>query len=208
MQYPPQQPSANYPPAEVYVQEQAPFAGMQYQPSAPLRQSEEIAIGYNRLSATIQLIVCAAGLIVLIAFLPIMLIANFASGPFEPEDTLPLLVTIFILFAGIAFVSWITWGVVAHRRSRKPVLFINHEGIAIERVFLMRKRFISWTEIASIYQRNMGYKYFCIQKKRATFGALVMVPQMYLEKPVEEILQRVYHMYSSELSYHNVQLRF
>ena len=33
------------------------------------------------------------------------------------------------------------------------------------------------------------------------------VPQIFLDKPVEEILQQLYYMYANELNYYRVQLR-
>jgi hypothetical protein len=206
MQYPSQQPSPDYPPAELYVQEQ-PSGGAPYQPSGQLRQGEEIIVGYNRQFAKIYMVVCIIGLIVVIALLPIGLIAGFTSGPFEPSDVLPLMLTLVVWLAGITFLGWMTRFAIAQGRSPKTVLLINHEGIAIQRVYLMRSRFVPWAEIESIYPRNIGYRYFCIQKRNRAFGSMILVPQMYLDRPVEEILQQLYYIYSSELSYYGVQLR-
>ncbi len=38
-------------------------------------------------------------------------------------------------------------------------------------------------------------------------GAPLNVPHIFLDRPVEEIIQQLYYMYSNELNYYHVQLR-
>jgi hypothetical protein len=88
--------------------------------------------------------------------------------------------------------------------------------------------FIPWAEIEALAPSpsRFMYQYFCIIPKNpaqflSRFGPLerfnrrlnsrvgspLYIPQIFLDKPVEEILRTLYHMYVSELSYYRVQLR-
>lgn len=216
MQYPPQQqPQA---PAEIYMPEQPPVYTPQSQPPVP---GQDIAIYPNRRQTIWRTVICGACLV----FLVLVLILSFTTGSsFQASDTGSLI----IILAGIALVGWLTWRMVSQLLlSRNPILVINREGITIAKMPALSGAFISWGEIETIYvHRYLFYKYLCIRPKNtdqylARFnglkqfnmrinsmtGAPINIPQIYLDQPVEEILQRLYHMYASELSYYHVQLR-
>lgn len=238
MQNSSQQPPENqrrYPPSEIYVyDEPLPFSPAQEitRPPLPL---QEIAIPINRGQASWRAAVCVFGLVVLLVLLiPIIFLTTSVINTLEenPFELIVLALVVFkLVFWLIAtiFVGWINWGMFSGLiSSRQPLLVINREGITVRRMPMLSAFFIAWNEIGAIYIRRALYTYLCIAPKYPDLylkrfnaferflrrsNALVgipslIIPQIYLARPVEEILQRLYHVYSSELSSYHIQLRF
>lgn len=201
-------------------------------PPAPV---QGIAVYVNRGQATWRAAVCVICLLILFGLLApifflITFIMNSALGGTPLE--LPLLVLVafvaLLWLAAVIFVGRINWIMFAKLVfSQKPLLMINRAGITVEKMPAVSGFSITWSEIGAIFIRSTLYKYLCIAPKNPDlylrrFNAVerllrrsnaligipaLIVPQIYLDKPVEEILQQLYYIYSSELSYYGVQLR-
>lgn len=111
--------------------------------------------------------------------------------------------------------------------SRRPLLVINREGIRVGGMSSLSGFFIPWTEIEAISSYTFMYKYLCVHPRNQKefmkrfnwwerFVRLsnsiagippLIVPQVFLERPVEEILSTLYYTYANELAYYHVQLR-
>jgi hypothetical protein len=234
MQYPPQQPTDQpaYAPAEMVVQEQSQAYPQQTPVYAPQNQQfvpgQEIAIYANRTQAILRTTILAICLLVLILLIPFVLILGFmTAGPPAPSDIPPLIFAFVIVLAGIAFISWLTWRTASDLLSRKPILLINREGITVSRMPMLSGFFIPWAEIEALApSRYILYKYLCIiprnqdqfllrfkplerfsRRLNSAIGSPLAVPQLYLGRPVEEILNALYYGYANELNYYHVQLR-
>lgn len=228
MQYPPQQPPANqpyYPPSEIYQYDQPQQFAPAQEVTRPPVQRQDIVVYPNRTQAIVRTIICAICLVFLVGMLAVFLILGFTTGgSFQASDFSALL----FFFAAIVFVGWLTWRMISQLLlSRKPVLVIHREGITIGKLPALSDASIPWAEIDAIYSyRYIIYKYLCIRPKNteqflARFGKLkqfnmrinsmtgapLNVPQVFLDRPVEEIIQQLYYMYASELNYYHVQLR-
>lgn len=216
MQYPPQ------PPAE------QPLTDGPERDAAPVQ--EEIVIYANRIKASRSLDAMLYRMIIvgLISFPLSYIILSLGKTASSLSPLLPFGLILFadvLLFAKIALTYWVT------RRSLllndEPVMFINSEGISMRGALSLNNTFIAWPEIESLDIYTYKYKYLCVRPKNA---ALLMkripllerllklsylvygIPQLsisllYLDKPVEEILQQLYHIYAKELSYYHVQIR-
>ena len=216
MQYPPQ------PPAE------QPLTDRPERDAAPIQ--EEIVIYANRIKASRSLDAMLYRMIIvgLISFPLSYVILSLGKTASSLSPLLPFGLILFadvLLFAKIALAYWVT------RRSLlvngEPIMFINSEGISMRGALSLNNTFIAWPEIESLDIYTYKYKYLCVRPKNA---ALLMkripllerilklsypvygIPQLsislfYLDKPVEEILQQLYHMYAKELSYYRVQIR-
>ena len=238
MQNSSQQPPENqrrYPPSEIYVyDEPLTFSPVQEitRPPLPL---QEIAIPINRGQASWRAAVCVLGLVILLVLLiPLLSLITSAVNMLD-ENPLELIILALVVFTlvfwlmALIFVGWINWGMFSGLiSSRQPLLVINREGITVRRMPILSAFFIAWSEIGAIYIRRALYKYLCIAPKYPDLylkrfnaferflrrsNALVgipslIIPQVYLARPVEEILQQLYHIYSSELSSYHIQLRF
>jgi hypothetical protein len=228
MQYPPQQPPANqpyYPPSEIYQYDQLQQFAPAQEVTQPPVQRQDIVIYSNRTQTIMRTIIGMICLIFLVVTFAAFLILGFTTGgSFQASDLAALLMFV----AAIALVGWLTWRMVSQLLlSRKPVLIIHREGITIGKLPALSDASISWAEIEAIYAyRYIIYKYLCIRPKNteqflsrfgklkqfnmrinSMTGAPLNVPQVFLDRPVEEILQQLYYMYSSELNYYHVQLR-
>jgi|SRR5579885_415004 hypothetical protein len=238
MQNSSQQPPENqrrYPPSEIYVyDEPLTFSPVQEitRPPLPL---QEIAIPINRGQASWRAAVCVLGLVILLVLLiPLLSLITSAVNMLD-ENPLELIILALVVFTlvfwlmALIFVGWINWGMFSGLiSSRQPLLVINREGITVRRMPILSAFFIAWNEFGAIYTRRALYKYLCIVPKYPDLylkrfnaferflrrsNALVgipslIIPQVYLARPVEEILQQLYHIYSSELSSYHIQLRF
>jgi hypothetical protein len=233
MQYPPQQPAnqPSYAPAEMVMQEQLqtlppmPVYAPQNGQFAP---GQEIVVYAKRTQAIVRVTICVIALLVLILLIPTMLIVGFVtSGAPAPGDIPPLIFAFVIILAGIAFISWITWRTASDFLfNRQPVLRINHEGITVGKVPMLSGYSISWAEIGAVFSSRYLYKYFCILPKNpdeylarfkgldrfnrrmnSVIGAPLYMPQTYLDRPIEEIINAIYAGYVNELAQNRVQLR-
>ncbi|MBA2680631.1 MAG: hypothetical protein H0U76_19825 [Ktedonobacteraceae bacterium] len=235
MEYPPpQQPPMHQPHAssEIYLPEQPLSYTPQYQPHQPLMPMQDIAIYPNRRQVIWRTVVCAISLLfmILIAVLFSLFIISLTSGDMLASGFLlpPLLTVAFFLSAEIIYIGWITWRMAADFLfTRKPILFINREGIKVSRMPTLSGFFIPWAEVDSLSTYTFIYTYFCIHPKNtreflARFNIVerlmrrsnmlfgippLIVPQLYLERSSEEILRQVYYMYANELSYYHVRLQ-
>lgn len=211
-------------PSEIYVPEQ-PWAPppMPISGQAPT-PAQEIAIYVNRAQAITRAMICLCCLLLLLAIFPVLaLIAALTDSLPSFLDVAPLLI---ILLPALALVGWITWALLVLAFAHQPIMRIQREGILVRSMPLLSSFSISWGEIDALFVRRALYKYLCILPKnsdafvkshfhglesfirrKARIGAPLYVPQVYLNKPVEEILQQVYYMYSQELGYYRVQVR-
>jgi len=237
MQYPPQQPTNQpyYPPSEVYLYEQSQAYLPAQEITQPPVLTQEIAIYPNRKQAIWRVIFSTVMLFfIIILFALFAFFVRFIVGS-SPVDTnfgsvFLIIFAFFLVFmlAEIAYISWITWRMASTLIfSHKPLLIINRKGITVGRMPNLSGFFISWAEVESINTSTFMYKYLCIHPRnrkqfmkrfsplerfRRLSNALVgapplVVPQVFLERPVEEILRTLYYSYASELSYYRVQLR-
>lgn len=227
-----QQPPANqpyYPPSEIYLYDQPQQFAPAQEITRPPVQRQDIVVYYNRKHAIRCIVIGVAGLVFLIADLAFLCFLIFAiGGPVQARDIGPLAAMLLLFFACMAFVGWFTWRFgFQELRNRKHVLIINSEGITVRKLFSLSGFFISWAEIDVIFtSRYIFYKYFCIKPKNtdaflsrfnrlerffrrlnSMIGSPLYIPQIFLDRPVEEILQQLYYMYASELNYYHVQLR-
>ena len=112
-------------------------------------------------------------------------------------------------------------------KNGEPVLTVTGEGIAMRGSLLLHTVFLPWEEIASIEVYTFLYGYLCVRPRntRRLLQRLTLWEQLlkwsdlvygmpplsisllYLDKPVEEIRQQLYHMYAKELSNNHVQVR-
>ncbi len=227
MQYP-QQPTN--PPSEVYMPEQPqayapqPFTTTQETTHPPMA-AQEIAIYANRGQAIMRTAFFVISLLVIVLTIPALAIFSTLSGvPLGIGDLAPLFI---IVIPGAVFVGWISWTLLSILLAHKPMLLINREGIVVSPMPMLGGFSISWGEIEAIFPSRYIYKYFCIAPKNpdqylkthfngfgrfnrlinARIGSPLYIPQRYLDKRVEEILQQVHYTYASELNYYRVQIR-
>lgn len=217
-------------PAEIYMPEQPqvylsrpPVSALEYQPLGP---GQEMAIYPKRGPAIFRAVLCTITVLFLIGLVIITFLTN---GPLQPSDIAPMIVTLVIVFAGSCLLGWLGWRMGFQLLfSPKPALAITREGITVGKLLMLRSGFfLPWADIDAIYQSSLGFKYHCIHPKNIDqflsrfkglgrmgrqsswrISAPVMIPQIYLEKPVEEILQHLSARYVKELSYYHVQIRF
>ena len=210
-----------YPPAEIYVPEQP----QTYAPYQESPQAQEIAIYLNRRQAIARTTICVIGLLIIVLLIPAMVILSTLAGdPPGIGDIVPLLI---IVIPASAFIGWISWTMLSMVSAHKPVLIINREGIVVSPMPMLSGFSISWGEIEALFPTRYMYKYFCIaprnrdyflkahfngferlnRRMNSLIGSPLYVPMVYLDKPVEEILQQLYYMYAKELSYYRIQIR-
>jgi uncharacterized membrane protein YidH (DUF202 family) len=224
MQYPTRdQPPAHqqYAPSEIYMPEQAQtFVPLQPQPVL----AQQIVIYPNRTLAIFRASICIIAALFIIG---IFFVALATNGPLQPSDIGPMVVTLIVVLIGAIFLGWLSWYMGFQQlRSSKPMLVINRDGITVGQAPMLSGFFIAWGDIEAINASRYIYKYFCIVPKNpdqflarfsswerfmrrinAMVGSPLYVPQGFLDKPVEEIIQQVYYVYSNELAYYRVQLR-
>lgn len=212
------QPSA---PSEIYWSEQAQAVVPQQQ---QVILGQEIVIYPNRKQAIFRASLCT---IVALFIISIFFVALATNGPLQPSDIAPMLATLFIVIFGAILLGWLGWSTGFRQlRTPKPMLMINREGITVASMIMLSGFFISWADIEVIHTSRYIYKYFCIVPKNpdqfltrfsswerftrrmnSMIGSPLYMAQVFLDKPVEEIVQQVYYMYSNELAYYRVQLR-
>lgn len=208
-----------------------------YRPQPPMPAQQDIAIYANHgqiIWRAVVTTICLFVMILLVILLSFLLTFSIRAVPTNESSTLtPLLITLACLLVALlvelAFLGWLTWGMWRMvLDSRKPMLFINRAGITVNRMSTLSGFSISWAEIGSISIRRLFfYKQFCIYPKNTNeflarfhimerlnrrsnmlFGAPpLIVPQVYLDRPCEEILHWLYYMYANELNYYQVRLQ-
>lgn len=201
------------------------------QPPAP---AQAIAIYANRRQALGRMIllgILGAFLVLLLFIFSIALFALTRQGSFSNDVStvfLPLSMFLFvIILAEIIWLGWMLWRWYSTLlRHREPILVIDHRGITVSSMPSVSGFFIAWQEIESIRVQSLLYKYFCIRARdekrflkrfnaferfirlsNAIFGiSPLLVPQVFLDRPVEEVMQRLYYEYAHILGYYRVQL--
>lgn len=229
MQHSSQEPArqTDHAPSEIYQFEQ------QQENTQPPIFARCIAFYANRRQATWRTIVVGiAGIIAIIVpvFFSIIFLSLAEDSPGQQALGAMLSVSIFlfaIFFAEAALCGWMAWRWYSTLlRNREPILVIDHRGITVRRTPMLSGFFIAWNEIESIRVQSFLYKYLCIRARNEKqflkrfnvferFNRMsniilgispLLVPQIYLDRPVEEIMQRLYYEYTNELSYYRVQL--
>jgi len=226
MQYPPEQPAHQpyYPPAEIYQPEQRQEYAPQETAQPPLL-AQEITVYAKGKQLIWRTVVCVFCLFIIVLIIPLIAILGILTGqPVELGDIIPSLILVVL---SAVFIGWISWTMLSMVLSKKPLLRINHEGITVSPMSMLSGFSISWEEVGAIFPSRYMYKYLCISPKNpdyflethfnaferfnrrinAMIGAPLYVPRIYMDKPIEEILQQVYYTYASELSYYRVQIR-
>lgn len=230
MNYPPQEPGqqAYFPPSEVYHPEQQEYASPQIAQPPPVSR-QTIAVYANRKQAMLRMallgFLCIVVMGILLALSVLLII--FPMPP-DARIVLPMSILLVIFLAEAVWIGWMLWRWYALLiRNREPLLVIDHRGITVGKLPNFSGFFIPWHEIESISSRSFLYKYLCIRPKNTKqflehfnawqrftfvsnniFGiARILVPQIYLAQPVEEILHQVYYMYANELGYYRIALR-
>jgi hypothetical protein len=237
MQDSPQQPANQpfYAPAEMFGQEQVQMYAPARDIIQPLMLAQEIAVYPNRAQAIWRFIVIVVGLIIEIGlFVLLMFLFAFLNGSIVPDDTSAsffspaFFILLILMLVVVAFFGRIAWRMASTLIfSHKPLLVINREGITVGPMQSLSGFFIPWAEVEAISSRTFMYKYLCIQPRNqkefmkrfnwwerfirlsnSIFGIPpLIVPQVFLERPVEEILSTLYYTYANELAYYHVQLR-
>lgn len=187
-------------------------------------QGQEMIIYPNRKQAIFRVSVCVS---MAIFILGIFVFALATNGPIQPSDVAPMIATLLIVIVGVILLSWLSWSTGFQQlRDPKPMLVINQMGITVGKALLLSGFSISWAEIEAINSSRYLYKYFCIvprnpdqfltrftpwerfmRRMNAMIGSPLYLPQVFLSKPVEDIIQELYHRYANELNYYRVQLR-
>ena len=203
------------------------------QPPMPV---QDIAIYPNRGQAIWRTIMCAIGLVVIILvlipvifdFISLMLEDTQVGGSFGPGFLIFIFCIFVFLLTVIALYGWMTWRMASTLLfARKPILLLNRESITVGRIPTFSGFFIPWAEVELLYAHTFMYKYLCIRPKDTSqfmkrFNPLerllrysntpfgippLIVPQVYLERPVAEILHQAYYMYANELNYYHVRIQ-
>lgn len=230
MQHSSQEPErqTDHAPSEIYQ-----FA-QQQEDTQPPTFTRGIAVYANRRQAvwrTILIGILGAFLVLLLVIFSIALVAlasaglpggNFAAG------LLSLLGFLFItILAEVVWIGWMIWRWYSTLlANREPILVIDHRGITVRSTPSLSGFFIAWPEIESIRVQSFLYKYLCIRarnekqflKRFNPFERFIrlsnsicgisplLIPQVFLDRPVEEVMQRLYYEHMNELSYYRVQL--
>lgn len=214
--FPNQQPS--YPPAEIFVPEQA-------QGYVLPATGQEIAIYYNHKYIATYARICKALLFALIAlfivFTTMVLLSALsptlaqAQGSLIQSTDIPLIVISFaVILAAIAMLVW--WNkLISHSTgpARKPVLHITSEGFRIQNAITARRRFIHWDELQTIYAHGTFLKIRSAAPLSTSNPVLLShsrttrISLIYLDTPGQEILRQLVQFYPNELSRYNIQFQ-
>ncbi|HVU68869.1 MAG TPA: hypothetical protein VHD63_17165 [Ktedonobacteraceae bacterium] len=229
MHYPPRESmhSVDYLSAEEYQSRQEPQNGEAVEGSRPLPAIIVYAnrIRSARILAGMTNMLLLYGMVVLLV---IYAIAYFTNEGYTGQALLAfdliLLVSVLVLLRQI-FVRW------CRGRSllvnAQPLLMIDSHGISIRGSYALDNIFLAWSEIEAIEHYHSRYHYLCIcprdprllARRAPLYERLLrltdltykmpclVLPSVYLDKPVEEILQQLYHIYAKELNYYQVQIR-
>jgi len=225
MQYPPQPPADQpfYPSSEIYLPEQpleyTTLMNVYTPRDQPFATSKEITIYYNQTLLTAYKRLCKALLIFLIALLPLSLISGFVfGGPFNMNDIVPIVLIVVILLAAISSLAWwIRFISSLSGPNRKPVLHITHEGITIQNNIAVKYRFISWTEIQTLYASSVNLKVRHVtpfsspadnqDHLRDSASKMMVVSLLYLDTPAQEIMRQICDVYANELRFYNIRFQ-
>lgn len=185
----------------------------------------EITIYANSKQVIWRAAVGVIGFLFILLLVPIIAVSDAAHGkPFDPGALIAFVVTLPITI----FVGWITWTLFSPLFMHKPILTINHSGIIVRPIPLFSGFSILWGEIDTLaflaYQNNLYLGIFpknpqqflkrfnsverLIRQTNTIVGLPALVlPQINLEEPIEEILQQVCYIHTNELNHYQVQIR-
>jgi hypothetical protein len=193
----------------------------------PPMQGQEIVIYPNRTQAIVRTILCGVGLAFGIMILAGAIALLFILGTtFQINYIVPLIVYLALMLPILAFGGWATWSMAQLFLKPTPLLIINRQGITVGKTPMLSGFFIPWHEIEAIHASTFIYKYLCIRPKdtkqflkrfnilerfnrrsNAIIGVPpLVVPQVFLERPVEETLQQLPIFYAHELNTHRIRL--
>jgi|GraSoi_2013_60cm_1033757.scaffolds.fasta_scaffold24300_3 hypothetical protein len=216
MQYPPQQQPPTHSPSEVY----AP----QYPSAMP---GQEIVIYFNRTQAIVRTIISGIGLVLgIIILLGAIAFIYILGATFHTDYIVPVIIYLAFILPAIAFNGWTTWRMAQFFLKPTPLLIINRQGITVGKIPMFSGFFIPWYEIEAIHAYTFMNKYLCIRPKdtrqflkrfnalerfnrrsNAIFGIPpLVVPQIFMERSVEETLQQLQFFYAHELNTHHIRL--
>jgi hypothetical protein len=219
--------SADYHSAEAYQSRQEPQNGEAVEGSRPL---PAIIVYANRIRSARMLAdmtnkLLLYGMAVLLIIYAITYLTNEGyTGQALPAFYLILLVSALFLIRQI-FVRWCCGRSLLV--NAQPLLMIDSRGISIRVSYALDNIFLAWSEIEAIEYYNARYHYLCVCPRDPRLLArrvplyerllkltdltykmpCLVLPSVYLDKPVEEILQQLYHIYEKELNYYKVQIR-
>ncbi len=111
--------------------------------------------------------------------------------------------------------------------NAQPLLLVDSHGISIRGAYALDNLFLAWSEIEAIERYQQRYDYLGVRPRAPRLLAervplyqrllrlsdvtsklpLLILSSAYLDKPVEEILQQMYHIYAQQLDHHQVQIR-
>ena len=215
MQYPPQ-PLAGRPQADEPGHEAAP--------------DQKIIVYADRIKATrlLDAMLYRMVFVALVSFpLSYIILSLVKSG--APGG--PLLSFFLILFADVLLFAKLALAYWVARRSllvnSTPVILVDGEGISLRGALSLDDTFIAWNEIEALDIYTYKQNYFCVRPRNAPLLTRRMpllerilklsnrvygipplsVSGFYTDKPVEEILQQLYHMYAKELSLYHVHIQ-
>lgn len=190
-------------------------------------QGQEIVIYPNRTQAIVRTILC--GLILAFGIMILLIAIAFFSilGTNDQVDYIvPIIAYLALMLPVLAFAGWTTWSM-AQLLKPTPLLIINHQGITVGKMPMLSGFFIPWHEIEAIHTSTFIYKYLCIRPKDTRqflkrfnilerFNRLsntiigvppLIVPQVFLARPINETLQQLQFFYAHELDTHRIRLR-
>jgi hypothetical protein len=216
MQYPPQQQPPIHSPLEVYA---PPY------PSA--MPDQEIVIYFNRTQAIVRTIISGIALVLgIIIFLGAIAFIYILGATFHIDVIVPMIIYLAFMLLAIAFSGWTTWRMAQLSLKPTPLLIINRQGITVGKISIpmFSGFFIPWYEIEAVHAYTFLNKYLCIRPKdtrqflkrfnalerfnrrsNAIFGIPpLVVPQIFMERSVEETLQQLQFFYAHGLNTHRI----
>jgi len=187
--------------------------------------AHRIRVARSLKALTNRLIVASVAFILLAYILNSFIRSNSSNSPVTYFSLTLFVVAYIVLLGKMVLNRWI-----AERSllaNAEPVLMITDEGIAMRGSLSFNTIFLPWSEIESVDVYTFRYRYLCVRPRNMTLfmqrlslpernfklsDSLYGMPPLtialsYLDRPVEEILQQLYHMYAKELSYYHVQVR-
>ena len=186
-------------------------------------QETGIIVYPDRRRTRIYLLVCAGSALPLFLFFLLLLFLMMFFPVFRRGDTLILA----LLMGSLGTTGfWGSWTLAQFLSSGAPTLVISHQGIRVGSVYGPSEIELPWKDIEAIVLMPRGLvRQLAIRPRKGAVllsrfslpmrfmllltmlsGALVILPQPYLEQPVENILYRVRKRYKKEFRYYHIDL--
>ena len=171
----------------------------------------------------IYLLVCAGSALLPFLFFLLLLFLMMFFPVFRHGDTLFLA----LLMGSLGTTGlWCSWTLVQFLSLGAPTLVISHQGIRVGSVYGPSEIELPWEDIEAIVLMPRGLvRQLAIRPRKGAVclsrfsvpmrfmlllnivsGALIVLPQPYLEQPVENILYRVRKRYKKEIRYYHIDL--